>query len=256
MEKNKPKLEAKIHTVLSQIDTHIELDSRESSPDELPTISSDELVEKVKELNARLSQMNKSQQKQIKKLADDYLPRLQKYEDQLQILGTRNSYSKTDESATFMRMKEAYMKNGQLKSAYNIQISTQNQFITNLGIFQYTGDTSTLVPMLEDFQNRYHKQSRKFVADSGYGSEQNYEFMENTGIEAFVKYNYFHKEQKRAFRKDAFHPSNLYYNKEQNHYICPMGQRMNYTDTRKHVSELGYVATLKRYKQSIARDAH
>lgn len=247
VEKNKSKLEAKIHTVLSQIDTHIELDSQASSPDELPTISSDELIEKVKELNTRLGQMSKSEQKQIKKLADDYLPRLQKYEIQLQTLGDRNSYSKTDESATFMRMKEDHMKNGQLKPAYNIQISTENQFITNPGIFQCPGDTSTLAPMLEDFEMSYHKQSKELVADSGYGSEQNYEFMENRGIQAFVKYNYFHKEQKRAFRKDAFHAANLYYNKEQDYYICPMGQRMSYIGVRKHVSELGYVATLSRY---------
>jgi len=184
----------------------------------------------------------------MKKLEDDYLPRLQKYEDQLQVLGNRNSYSKTDESATFMRMKEDHMKNGQLKPAYNIQISTENQFITNLGIFQCPGDTSTLAAMLEDFETSYHKQAKKLVADSGYGSEQNYEFMENRGIEAFVKYNYFHKEQKRAFRKDAFHASNLYYNKEQDYYICPMGQRMSYIGARKQVSELGYVATLSRYQ--------
>jgi len=63
VEKNKSKLEVKIHTVLSQIDTHIELDSQQSSPDELPAMSSDELADKVKELNTRLGQMGKSQQK-------------------------------------------------------------------------------------------------------------------------------------------------------------------------------------------------
>lgn len=248
VEKNKSKLEAKIHTVLSQIDTHIELDSLQSSPDELPPMRSDELVEKVQELNARLGQMGKSQQKQLKKLSDKYLPRLQKYEDQLQKLGDRNSYNKTDESATFMRMKEDHMKNGQLKPAYNIQISTENQFITNLGIFQSPGDTCTLSPLLEDFETHYHKQSKKLVADSGYGSQQNYEFMESRSIQAFVKYNYFHKEQKQAFRKDAFHVANLYYNEEQDYYICPMGQRMSYIGMRKHISELGYVAMLRRYQ--------
>ena len=50
--------------------------------------------------------------------------------------------------------------------------------------------------------------------------------MENAGIEAFVKYNYFHKEQKRAWKKDAFAIQNLYYNQERDYYVCPMGQHM------------------------------
>ena len=90
------------------------------------------------------------------------------------------------------------LKNEQLKPAYNIQIATENQFITNLGIYRRAGDTGTLISFLKDFRETYHRQSSIVVADAGYGSEQNYEFMENAGIEAFVKYNYFHKEQKRA----------------------------------------------------------
>lgn len=106
------------------------------------TIDSDLLREKVKELNSRLNRMDKIGRKQVQQLQDDYLPRLEKYESQLEKLGERNSYSKTDESATFMRMKEDHMKNGQLKPAYNIQIATQEQFMTNVGIYQRAGDTA------------------------------------------------------------------------------------------------------------------
>ncbi len=56
---------------------------------------------------------------------------LDKYEQQQKILDVRNSYSKTDTDATFMRMKEDHMKNGQLKPGYNVQISTSRQFIVN-----------------------------------------------------------------------------------------------------------------------------
>ena len=65
---------------------------------------------------------------------------------------------------------------------------------------------------------------------------QNYEFMENAGIGGFVKYNYFHKEQKCAWKKDAFAIQNLYYNREQDYYVCPMGQHMEYTGQRKSKS--------------------
>jgi len=101
---------------------------------------------------------------------------------------------------------------------------------------------------LKDFRETYHRQSFIVVADAGYGSEQNYEFMENAGIEAFVKYNYFHKEQKCAWKKDAFAIQNLYYNREQDYYVCPMGQHMEYTGQRKSKSDLGYVSVLKRYQ--------
>ena len=171
------------------------------------------LREKVSTLTQRLSVMNRAEQKQVKKLQEEYLSRLARYESQLDKLGDRNSFSKTDEAATFMRMKEECMKNGQLKPAYNIQIATENQFITNLGIYRRAVATGTLLPFLKDFGETNHKQSSIVVADAGYGSEQNYGFIENAGIESFVKYNYFHKEQKRAWKKDAFAVQNLYYNR-------------------------------------------
>ena len=248
VEKNKVKLESKIQSILSEVDKHIEQDKQERTPDSLPDMDSCGLREKVGALNKRLSGMNKAEQKQIKKLQEEYLPRLAKYESQLEKLGDRNSFSKTDEDATFMRMKEDHMKNGQLKPAYNIQIATENQFITNLGIYRRAGDTGTLISFLKDFRETYHRQSSIVVADAGYGSEQNYEFMENAGIEAFVKYNYFHKEQKRAWKKDAFAIQNLYYNRKRDYYVCPMGQHMEYKGQRKSKSDLGYVSILKRYQ--------
>ncbi len=92
-----------------------------------------------------------------------------------------------------MRMKEDHMLNGQLKPAYNVQISTENQFITEASIHQKTNDTTTLESHLNRFEKSYGKQSKEVVADSGYGSEENYEMLENNNITAYVKYNYFHK---------------------------------------------------------------
>ena len=170
VEKNKAKLESKIQSILSEVDKHIEQDKQERTPDTLPDMDSCGLREKVSALNKRLSGMNKAEQKQIKKLQEEYLPRLAKYESQLDKLEDRNSFSKTDEDATFMRMKEDHMKNGQLKPAYNIQIATENQFITNLGIYRRAGDTGTLIPFLKDFRETYHRQSSLVVADAVYGS--------------------------------------------------------------------------------------
>jgi hypothetical protein len=68
-------------------------------------------------------------EKAVKKMKKDFLPRSVKYEDQLATYGNRNSYSKTDPDAAFMRMKEAHMKNGQLKPRYNVQRASNNPFI-------------------------------------------------------------------------------------------------------------------------------
>lgn len=239
-EKNKEKIETKINSILKEIDQAIENDNADQEQEVLPNISSEELKQKIEELNQRLEKLNKKQQKQLKQLKEEHLPRLEKYEQQLEILGERNSYSKTDPDSTFMRMKEDHMKNGQLKPAYNVQISTENQLITNFSMHQRPGDTATLIPHLEQFKQQHDKQSSIVVADAGYGSEQNYEYVENENTEAYIKYNYFHKEQKRSFKNNAFLPSNLFYNKEDNYLVCPLGQHMNFIGFGNRKSELGY----------------
>lgn len=249
VEKYKEKLETKIDSVLKDIETTIASDDKEQSEDNIPQkIDSVLLQEKMNKLNEHLSKLNKKQLKQIKDLEKDALPRLQKYEQQLELLGNRNSYSKTDTDATFMRMKEDHMKNGQLKPAYNVQISTEKQFITHYSLHQRAGDTATLMPHLEGFNQLYEKQSSTVVADSGYGSEQNYQHLEDEGIEAFVKYNYFHKEQKRNYKKNAFLTPNLYYNKDKDFYVCPMGQHMNQIGIGKRKTKLGFEYQVSIYK--------
>jgi hypothetical protein len=168
------------------------------------------------------------------------LPKLQEYELHLKILGERNSYSKTDHDATFMRMKEDHMKNGQLKPAYNIQLSTENNFITNYTVHQNPGDTTTFQDHLNSFNEKYGTYPKRQVADAGYGGLENYDFMKEKQIENYVKYNYFHKEQTRKFKSDISKPENLYYNEEGDYFICPMGQKMRPVENGKRETSTGY----------------
>lgn len=249
IEKNKLKLEAKITAVLSAIDAQISDDQSSLGHQEIDQpIDSAALKEKVNALNATLKGNTKSTDKQLKKLTEEYLPRLEKYEEQLEILGERNSYSKTDKDAVFMRMKEDHMKNGQLKPAYNTQISTEDQFITHYSIHQTTADTTTLPKHLEAFQWQYAMQSESIVADAGYGSEQNYELLEGQGITAFIKYNYFHMEQKRRHKQNPFAVENLYYNPQEDFYICPAGQKLNFIGYKNRVSTNGYPSQISCYQ--------
>lgn len=248
VEKNKAKLEAKISSVLSDIESQIREDQSELGRDETPrSIDSTELRDRLSLLNEKLKEAAKPTQKQLKKLREEHLPRLEKYEKQLATLGERNSYSKTDEDATFMRLKDDHMQNGQLKPAYNTQISTEEQFITHYSIHQTSTDTTTLEDHLDSFQDQYNRQSDVVVADAGYGSEENYEMLESKGIEGYVKYSYFHKEQKRAQKNNPFLLQNLYYNKEGNFYVCPMGQRMEFVGKGTRESTNGYVSQVSYY---------
>jgi transposase len=178
--------------------------------------------------------------------------KLEKYQQQEQTLNGRNSYSKTDPGATFMRMKDDHMKNGQLKPGYNWQLSTQNQVILNYTIHPNPTDTLTLIPHLEDFRKLYDQLPESLTADAGYGSQENYEYLEKQEVEAFVKYNYFHMEQKKK-PKHPFHKNNLHYNPEKDCYYCPMGQPMNKIGERQRTSENGFEQTCSTYRAQNCR---
>ncbi len=147
-----------------------------------------------------------------------------------------------------MRMKEDAMQNGQLKPGYNIQISCENQIITNFGIFQRPADTLTLIPYLDSFKERYSIQSTTVVADAGYGSEQNYQYLFSNGITPYVKYNMFHREQKQNYTPALFGIEELYYNQQGNYYICPMGQKMNFVAEEERINDVGHISHVSIYR--------
>ena len=249
VERNKERLEAKIESVLSDIESQIREDQQEANKTETPRkIDSAELKKKLSELNTTLRQSDKQTKKQLQKLQTEHLPRLEKYEQQLEILDGRNSYSKTDTDATFMRLKEDHLQTGQLKPAYNAQISTEEQFVTNYSLHQTAGDTTTLEKHLDSFEESYQMQSTEVIADAGYGSEENYEMMEGKNIDAYVKYNYYDKEKTRGHRHNPFLSSNLYYNTEKDYFVCPMGQHMERKDESRKISQNGYESAITHYE--------
>lgn len=175
--------------------------------------------------------------------------KLKKYEEQEEKLGKRNSYSKTDEDAAFMRMKEDHMFNGQLKAGYNVQISSNNQYIVNYSIHQKPTDTTTFPEHVEEYKEKYNQKPDVIVADAGYGSQENYEYMEAEEIEGYVKYNYFDREQKsKKIDKQPFATEKLYYNKNEDCYYCPMGQKMRKIGEREKKTENNYRRKISLYQ--------
>jgi len=245
VEKNKAKLEAKILMILKQVEEGI---AQDNQPDDEPPkpINSKELKERIAAINR--DQLSKEDVKAVKTLEENHLPKLQEYESHLRILGDRNSYSKTDPSATFMRLKDDHMQNGQLKPAYNLQIGTEHQFYTHYDFFSNPADFFTFIPFNNGFKERYKKMPKKEVTDSGYGSEENYEFMQINDIEPYVKYPLFHAEQKDKYKNNPFIAQNLFYNKEKDYFVCPMGQHMEKVGENTRKSESGYVSNTTFYE--------
>jgi transposase len=221
-------------------------------PPDLTTISKEKVQQTVDKLNQVLGKKENVDKKMKAKLGyvtKNYPANIARYEQQEMILGERNSYSKTDPEATFMRLKEDHMKNGQLKPAYNVQISTSNQFIVNYTIHANPTDTTTLPAHIEQHEKSYGIAPKSLTADAGYGSEENYSLLEEKNVTAFVKYNLFDKRQSSNYNsKHPFSADKLFYNPTQDHYICPMGQKMSYIGDRTRKTATGFLQTVKLYK--------
>lgn len=256
VERNREKLLEKIRVLLQQIneqmaqDKAADVDTLELTPQTLCEISKEfkEALGSAPEAKTKEEKAAQRGKNKMFKELERHGEKLAEYNSRLEQMEGRNSISKTDPSATFMRMKEDAMCNGQTKPGYNLQISSENQFITDFALFPNPTDTLTFIPFLGSFPGRYGRFPKRVVADSGYGSEENYRFMDEAGIEGFVKYNRFHLEHRPRYKPDTFHTDSLYYNEEGDYYICPMGQRMSRTGTVQPRTEGGYISQSACYR--------
>lgn len=204
-----------------------------------------------KDENTKPTKSQAKQKRLVDKLEKDHLPKLQGYENQEQLLDGRSSYSKTDTDATFMRTKDDHLGNGQLRPCYNLQLGTENQFIVNYTIHQTPSDMSCFIEHMDDtlelLNNVGLKSPDNTCADAGYGSEQNYEYLEDKDIQAYVKYPGYYKEQKGKY-KSPFALQTLYYNEDQDYFVCPMGQHMLHIGQTTDRTRTGYIRTVNIYQ--------
>lgn len=206
-------------------------------------IDAEGIKEKIKKLNEELKEKpeNKPLKKAIKVLENDYLPRQEKYEEQERLLDGRNSYSKTDTDATYMRMKEDRVHaDPRPKPGYNIQTGTEGQFVVGYSVHRRPGDTSCFKPHMEQQKKYLPHLPEKIIGDGGYGSEENYVYLEAEKREAYLKYNIFHKEQTAKYKADPFQAGNLPYDSEKDRFTCPNNQFLTYQETKESTTVNGY----------------
>ena len=180
-------------------------------------------------------------QKSIEKL-EEYLSKFKEYNQKVYTCGERNSYSKTDTDATFMRMKEDAMKNGQLKPAYNVQHGVDSEYITWLAVGPQPTDSTTLIPFLKSMEENLNFKYLKIVADAGYESEENYSFIEENNQIAFIKTANYEISKTRKYKNDIGKIENMHYDSENDFFICRNGKKLQSESVKLKKSKTGYIS--------------
>jgi transposase len=225
-------------------------EKNDDTPPDFDKIDSKNVKATIEKIDAALK--DKTVSKEVKQKLNyarrQWPAKLKQYARQEKILAGRNSYSKTDTGATFMRMKEDYMKNGQLKPGYNVQLSTHNQFVVNYSLHPNPTDTKTLIPHLEQHKALYKDLPQAVVADAGYGSEENYQYLDKQHIEAYIKPTDFDRKQKRNWQPNHFATEQLEYNAARDEFSCPAGKPMKYAGGYRKKDKGGFVKTYSLYR--------
>lgn len=230
---------------LTEEDFSTIVQSLEQKVDELTVqIEASEVTEERKTIRSE----RKEPRKRLKQFKD-FKARKQTYKEHRKKFGTRNSYSKTDVDATFMRMKDDHMRNGQLKPGYNLQIATNTQYVLAYDIFPNPTDFKTLLPFLNTIKERYFDLPQYIVADAGYGSEENYQaIMDDFERTPLITYTMYRKEQKKKFKQHPFNPQNWSYDELTDHYICPNDREVRFRNHSTRTDKYGFKRHLKLYE--------
>lgn len=253
----KGQLQQKVREILKEVErVNDEEDEHYGDKDleelgEEAQIDAEKIKKKIGELNARLKAKPKDQKlKQVvRKLEQEYLPRQEKYEEQERLLAGRNSYSKIDPEATFMRMKEdRSVQEARPKPGYNVQTGTENQFVVGFSVHQRPGDTGCFKPHMEELKQHLPQLPKKVVGDASYGSEENYMYLQQEKIENYLKYNTFHKEQTLKYQQDRFRAEHFPYDPEKNEFRCPADQAMIYLNAKEYTTDNGYIGQYDLYE--------
>jgi transposase len=179
---------------------------------------------------------------------EEYVLRKRKYTDYNRTFRGRNSFSKTDRDATFMRMKDDHMKNGQLKPGYNLQLGVEGEYIVGVDISAERSDELALLPLLERMDKGIGERHRNITLDAGYESEENYKALQSRKQTAYIKPQNYEKSKTRKYKNNAYLRENMPYDSENDTYTCPNGNIFRYLHTTKRRSKSGFESEVTVYE--------
>lgn len=220
----------------------------EETGNQAKPITQKEMNEKLKALQQTIAAT--TSKKSVQRKANSLKNKLEKaaadidkYQLQKATAGERSGYSKTDTDATAM-----YMKNEEILPAYNVMASTENQFITACTLHQNSNDGTCFKPHLAHIETM-KAMPDAIVADSIFGTEENYEMLQKKDIENYLKFPTYHGEQTRKHRQNKFHKDNFGYHADADYYTCPNEKKLIFTGTiNKKYKHSGFISSLKQYE--------
>jgi transposase len=178
----------------------------------------------------------------------ELLRRKEEYAKCNAIFKGRGSYSKTDRDATFMRMKEDHMKNGQLKPGYNLQLGTEGGYIAGVDVSQERSDELALVGLLERMHKYLQRRHETVTTDAGYESEENLKWLEAHGQTAYIKPQNYERSRTRKYKNNAFLRENMPYDQDADTYTCPTGKTFEPIGEKTRKSKSGFESTVTVYE--------
>jgi len=256
-ERYKQNVKEKIKELLKQIDEENQKEEQQYGDDHLEeygensSLNSEQITEKARRINEGLKQSQdeitkkeiRKKQSQAKKL-ETYAESLARYEDQERLLAGRGSYSKTDPNATFMRMK-----NDELLPGYTTINGTENQYIVNYTIEQSAGESQAFPTHMQKLKQRTKgRMPKRVIADAGFGSEENYAYLEKQTIDNYLKYSGIYYEKSKKYRENRFHKDHFEYDQQTDTYTCPNHQQLVFEkETFRHNAN-GYANKIRKYR--------
>jgi transposase len=243
--KYQARLEAKVSGFLPELNKRYGTDYRIETP--LSDILSD-LCQQMPEQFVHGRGKRKSQkQRDIEQLAE-WLQRQEKYEKYQETFGERNSFSKTDPDATFMRMKDDHMRNSQLKPGYNVTLGVEGEYITGLHVSSERSEQLTLIPLLDNMEQHLGEQYEDVTADAGLESEENYTYFEKKQQGCYIKPQNYERSKSKKFKSNMNLRENMAYDTKKDEYTCQNGKKLRavYSGVRK--SKSGYESEVTYYE--------
>ena len=253
-ERYKAATEQKCRVLFKEIDGLNAADDRKYGNSELEETGHEAIAINKEAIEAQINKLNQvvaitTEKKQkrkagsLKKQLEKNQAAIAKYEQQAETAGNRSGYNRTDTDATAMRMK-----NDETLPAYNVLTGSENQFIVNCSVHQSTNDGACFKQHIEQLENHSEVLPGAIVADSIFGTEENYELLEAKNIDNYLKFPSFYNESKRKYQNDPFIKDNFSYDVITDTYTCPNNQLLilNQVTTQTH-KRTGYKSTIKIY---------
>ncbi|MBI2671124.1 IS1182 family transposase [Candidatus Woesearchaeota archaeon] len=209
-----------------------------------------EIIDKINEdiKNKKITNdVGKEHKREVRRIRE-LLERKEKYNLKKDILSNRNSYSRTDNDAVAMMMKDKIT----IRPAYNEGVAVENGFVLDYVISDNCADNLSFIPLMDGMIDNIGKIPENAHSDGAYGNEENMLYLNKRKIGNFLKYNTYHREKKRNWKeKNKF--EELTYDKKKDEFVCPSGIKLKFEKEKPDITKTGYKHKTKVYRSGTGR---